>query len=96
MNQDNLSSYRFFEQFMTITLFVVLAFFILYLIMAGCGVIAMKVIFAVLAILLSAVSLFVLYTSKEWMKPRSLWLTASFCSIVVCTLVSLICNYPAP
>lgn len=93
---ENQSSYRFFEQFMTITLFVVLAFFILYLIMAGCGVVAMKVIFSILAILLSGVSLFVLYTSKEWLKPRSLWLTAAFASIILCTIVSLICNYPAP
>lgn len=93
---ENQSSYRFFEQFMTITLFVVLAFFLLYLIMAGCGFIAMKVIFAILAILLSGVSLFVLYTSREWLKPRSLWLTAAFASIIICTVVSLICNYPAP
>ena len=61
MNQDNLSSYRFFEQFMTITLFVTLAFFLLYLIMAGCGIVAMKVVFAILALLLSGVSLFLLF-----------------------------------
>lgn len=93
---ENQSSYRFFEQFMTITLFVALAFFVLYLIMAGCGVVAMKIIFAVLAILLSGASLIVLYTSKEWIKPRSLWLTAAYASVIVCTIVSLICNYPAP
>ncbi len=96
MNHENQSSYRFFEQFMTITLFVALAFFVLYLIMAGCGIIAMKVVFAILALLLSAVSLLVLYTSKELLKPRSLWLTAAYASIIVCTVVSLICNYPAP
>lgn len=93
---ENQSSYRFFEQFMTITLFVVLAFFLLYLIMAGCGVLAMKIVFAVLSILLSGAALFVLYTSKEWLKPRSFWLTAAFASIVLCTIVSLLCNYPAP
>lgn len=93
---ENQSSYRFFEQFMTITLFVALAFFLLYLIMAGCGIVAMKIVFAILALLLCAASLFVLYTSKEWLKPRSLWLTAAFAAIIICTLVSLICNYPAP
>ena len=93
---ENQSSYRFFEQFMTIVLFVGLAFFLLYLIMAGVGLVVMKIIFAVLAILLSGVCLFILYTSKEWLKPRSLWLTAAFASIIVCTLVSLLCNYPAP
>lgn len=93
---ENQSSYRFFEQFMTIVLFVGLAFFLLYLIMAGVGLIVMKIIFAVLAILLSAACLFILYTSKEWLKPRSLWLTAAFGSIIICTIVSLLCNYPAP
>lgn len=93
---ENQSSYRFFEQFMTIVLFVGLAFFLLYLIMAGVGLVVMKIIFAVLAILLSGVCLFILYTSKEWLKPRSLWLTAAFASIIVCTVVSLLCNYPAP
>lgn len=96
MNQDNLSSYRFFEQFMTITLFVTLAFFLLYLIMAGCGIVAMKVVFAILALLLSAVSLFLLYTSKELLKPRSLWLSTANAAVIICTIVSLICKYPAP
>ena len=93
---ENQSSYRFFEQFMTIMLFIGLAFFVLYLVMAGVGLVVMKVIFAVLAILLSGVCLFTLYTSKEWLKPRSLWMTAAYASIVVCTIVSLICNYPCP
>ncbi len=96
MNQDNQSSYRFFEQFMTITLFVTLAFFLLYLIMAGCGIVAMKVVFAILALLLSGVSLFLLYTSKELLKPRSLWLSTAYASVIICTIVSLICRYPAP
>ena len=93
---ENQSSYRFFEQFLTITLFVSLAIFLLYLIMAGVGVLVMKIILAILDILLCAVCLFVLYSSKELLKPRSLWLTAAFCSIILCTLVSLICNYPCP
>lgn len=93
---DNQSNYRFFEQFMTIMLFVDLVFFLLYLVMAGLGIVVMKVVFAILAIVLSGVCLFMLYTSKELMKPRSLWLSAAFCSIILCTLVSLLCNYPAP
>lgn len=93
---ENQSSYRFFEQFMTIMLFVGLAFFVLYLIMAGIGIAAMKIIFAILSILLSGVCLFTLYTSKELLKPRSLWLTTAYCSLIVCTVVSLICNYPCP
>jgi hypothetical protein len=93
---DNQSSYRFFEQMMTILLFVAIGFFILYLVMAGIGAVAWKIIFAVLIFLLSGVCLFTLYTSQELLKTRSLWLTAAFCSLVLCTLVSLLCNYPAP
>ena len=93
---DNQSSYRFFEQMMTILLFVAVGFFILYLVMAGIGAVAWKIIFAVLIFLLSGVCLFTLYTSQELLKSRSLWLTAAFCSLVLCTLVSLLCNYPAP
>lgn len=93
---DNQSSYRFFEQMMTILLFVAVGFFILYLVTAGIGAVAWKIIFAVLIFLLSGVCLFTLYTSQELLKSRSLWLTAAFCSLVLCTLVSLLCNYPAP
>lgn len=93
---DNQSSYRFFEQMMTILLFVAIGFFILYLVMAGIGAVAWKIIFAILIFLLSGVCLFTLYTSQELLKTRSLWLTAAFCSLVLCTLVSLLCNYPAP
>ena len=93
---DNQSNYRFFEQFMTIVLFVGLAFFLLYLVMAGLGLVIMKVIFAILCMIISGIYLFTLYTSKELLKPRSLWLTTAFASIILCTLVSLLCNYPCP
>ena len=93
---DNQSSYRFFEQVMTILLFITLGFFMLYLITAGVGAIAWKIIFAVLIFLLSGVCLFTLYSSQELLKSRSLWLTAAFSGLVLCTLVSLLCNYPAP
>ena len=93
---ENQSGYRFFEQFMTIMIFIGLAFFVLYLVFAGTGVLALKIIFAILTILLSGVCLFTLYSSKELLKPRSLWLTAAFCSLIICTVVSLLCNFPAP
>lgn len=93
---DNQSNYRYFEQFMTIVLFVGLAFFLLYLVMAGVGIVVMKIVFAILAIMLSAVCLFLLYTSKEILKSRSLWMTAAYSSIILCTIVSLLCNYPCP
>lgn len=93
---ENPSGYRFFEQVMTILLFVTIAFFVLYLIMAGIGAMAGKIIFAILIFLISGVCLFTLYSSKELLKSRSLWITSAFCSLVLLTLVSLLCNYPAP
>lgn len=93
---NNQSGFRFFEQMMTILLFVAIGFFILYMVMAGIGAVAWKIIFAVLIFLLSGVCLFTLYTSQELLKTRSLWLTTAFSSLILCTLVSLLCNYPAP
>ena len=93
---DNQSSYRFFEQVMTILLVVAIVFFVLYLVMSGIGALAMKIIFAILVFLLSGVCVFTLYSSKELLKNRSLWLTAAFSSLILLTLVSLLCNYPAP
>ena len=94
--KSNLSGYRFFEHYMTLGILVDAAIFLLYLIMAGIGAVAMKIIFAVLAFLISGAALFFLFTSKEMLKPRSFWMTMASAAIILCTLVSLLCRYPAP
>ena len=56
----------------------------------------MKVIIAIIALLLSGLSLAYLYKIGEFKKARSRWLVMGFGSIILCTLVALILNYPYP
>ena len=86
--------YHELEKFLTRVLFVDLACFIVYLICAGVGATVAKTVFAVASILLSAYSLWTLYCAKELVRSRSLWLTCAFSSVTLCTIVSLLLNYP--
>lgn len=85
-----------FERKMTQVLLSDAAVFLLYLIFAGIGVVPMKVITAIVAILVSLLCLGYLFMCGEIGKKRSLWMTAASAGIFLCTLVSLICNYPSP
>lgn len=92
----NRSRYKDLEQYMAISLIASAADFILYLIFAGTGIIWLKVITAIFAILMPVLCLALLYLTKELLKQRSLWLTAGFFGIFLCTVVSLIANFPSP
>ena len=70
--------------------------FIIYLIAAGNGIIWLKIIIAILAILLSVLCLGFLYLSKEMLRPRSIWMSVMAVSIAICLLFSLILNFPSP
>lgn len=70
--------------------------FALYLLMAGLGVVWLKWILAIVAILLSAAGLASLYLTGELRRQRSLYLTAGFGAVIVVILFSLILNYPSP
>ncbi len=93
-NKNN--RYTQMQQVMTIAILANAGLFLLYLIFAGFGVIWMKAITAILTILLSACCLGFLYLCQELLKKRSLWMSASAAALFVCTLVSLILNYPSP
>lgn len=69
---------------------------VLYLLMAGLGVVWLKWVLAIAAILLSAAGLASLYLTGELRRRRSLYLTAGFGAVVVVMLFSLILNYPSP
>lgn len=84
------------EQYLSIFLIASTIDFILYLIFAGIGIIWLKVITAIFAILLPVLCLALLYLTKELLKQRSLWLTTGFFGIFLCTVVSLIANFPSP
>lgn len=92
----NNKRYRDLERYMTIALVASAVIFVLYLIFSAAGVIWLKVITAIFAILLPLLSLALLYLTQELLKQRSLWLTTGFFGVFICTLVSLIANFPAP
>ena len=88
--------YKQLEQLLTRVLIADTAVFILYLIFAGFGISAMKIVTVIIALLLSGLCLVYLYMLGEFKKARSRWLVMGFGSIILCTLVSLILNYPSP
>ena len=69
---------------------------VLYLLMAGLGVVWLKWILAIAAVLLSAAGLASLYLTGELRRHRSLYLTAGYAAVAVVILFSLILNYPSP
>ena len=88
--------YKEMERYMTYALCADAAVFILYLIVAGNGIIWLKVILTILCLGLSGLLLWFLYTTKELLRQRSLWITAGAAAIAVCLLFSLILNFPSP
>lgn len=90
------SRFKQFEKFLSLILLIALAIFVIYLIAAGNGIIWLKVLTAIIAILLCGLCLYFLYSAKLMTHPKSLWLTVAAICLIVCTLFSLILNFPAP
>lgn len=88
--------YQEMERYMTYVFLGDCAAFLLYLLFAGLGVIWLKVVLAILTILVSGLCIGYLYLTGELLKPRSRWMSVGFAAVVLCVLVSLICNYPSP
>ncbi len=88
--------YQRMEKYITYGLIADAVLFILYLIFAGFGIIWMKAICAVAAIVLSAAILGYLYLTRELLRPRSLWMSVAAAAVAVCVLFSLILNFPSP
>lgn len=90
------NQYKLMEQYLTVALIADLLLFIGFLISAGSGIIWLKVILAILALFLSGLCLYVLYASRELLRPRSLWMSAGTFAIIICLLASLLLNFPSP
>ena len=88
--------YREMEYQLTRILIADAAVFVLYLLFAGLGVGFLKWLFAIVAIAASGLFAALLYLNGEWKKKRSLWMFMGYASIALCTLVSLIANFPSP
>jgi len=93
-NRNN--KYKDMERKMQIILAVLAALFILFLIASGRGIIWLKAICAIVAIFISLLCLLFLYLSGELLKQRSLWISTALAAIVICTLFSLILQFPCP
>lgn len=90
------SRYKDLELKLTAALIADAVIFILYLVFAGLGIIWLKVVTAILAILISGLCLVLLYFSGELLRQRSLWMSVGFAAVLICLLFSLILNYPSP
>ena len=88
--------YRELENLLTRVLLADVAIFLLYLLFAGLGVGFLKWTLAIVAIVGSGLFAGVLYLNGEWRKRRSQWMFMGFAAIALCTLVSLLCKFPAP
>ena len=93
---ENNNRYNQMQKMITAVLGGSLLFYIIYLIAAGCGVIWLKALSAIITILSSGLSLGFLYLSQELLRRRSLWISTAFAAILLCTLSSLILNFPSP
>ena len=74
----NRSRYKDLEKMMTLLLIASALDFVLYLVFAGAGIVWLKVITAIFAILMPVLCLGFLYMSKELLKQRSLWMSVGF------------------
>ena len=86
--------YRELEKKVTLMIAADAAVFVLYLLVAGAGVVALKVITSIVAIIGSLLGLGFVFMAGELLKKRSLWMTVGFGAIALCTLVSLLCKVP--
>ena len=86
--------FRELMQYMSFAIITDGILFLIYLIVAGQGIIWLKAITSILAISLSSLCLYVLYKAGELVSQRSLWMTVGAISVITCTVVSLLLNVP--
>ena len=88
--------YQKMEKLVTGVLCLDTVIFVAYLIFAGMGMVAMKVICTIFCFLISGAVLYFLFLNKELLRKRSLWMTLAAACIIICILASLILKFPAP
>jgi cytochrome bd-type quinol oxidase subunit 2 len=88
--------YADMERYITLALIASLLLFIVFLVASGCGIVWLKILVAIFAILIPGLCLYVLYLTKELLRQRSLWMSVASAAIIICILFSLILNYPSP
>ncbi len=96
MARRSRNRYREMESLMTKIILGDVLVFILYLVFANLGWSVMKVITAIIATFGSLLCVGWLYLTGEFSRRRSLWMVTAFICIVICVVVSLVLEYPAP
>lgn len=95
-NAPKRNGFRQLEQMLTMAVLADFMLFLLFLIVSGFGILWLKVITALLTIALSGLGTGFLVLIGEHKRIRSRWIITAFAGILICTLVSLIANYPSP
>lgn len=90
------NKFRELERGLTLVIFADLILFVLTLAAGGVGIGWLKVIVGILTIIISGLGCAFLVLINEHKRRRSWWMLSAFGSMLLCTLVSLITNYPAP
>lgn len=90
------NKFRELERGLTLVIFADLILFFLTLAAGGVGIGWLKVIVGILTIIISGLGCAFLVLINEHKRRRSWWMLSAFGSMLLCTLVSLITNYPAP
>ena len=95
MDRKN-NRYLRFERYMTIALGIALLIFVTFLIASGTGTLWLKATTAIINILLTLLCLGYMYLTRELMRRRSLWMSTIAAAILICTLFSLVLQFPSP
>ena len=90
------NKFRELERSLTLVIIADLILFILTLAAGGVGIGWLKVIVGILTIVISGLGCAFLVLINEHKRRRSWWMLSAFGSMLLCALVSLITNYPAP
>ncbi len=87
-------SFQQLEHTLTVFVLLDLALFIFYLVSAGANWTVLKYLSAALSILVAGFGFWVLINTKQLKNHHCRWIPYSFGAIVLCTVVSLICQFP--
>ncbi len=91
---ENKNRYQQLEQVLTIFVVLDLFFFLGYLIAALATLLWLKILLLVLALLVSALGIALLCSTREIKRPRSRWIVYALVCIPLCIIVSMICQFP--
>ncbi len=94
--RNSKARYKKMETLMTAILCFDAVIFLTYLVFAGLGMLVLKLITAAFCFLISGIVLYFLYLTRELLRKRSIWMTLAAACTILCVLVSLIVQLPAP